>query len=617
MHSMTNMDRRGFLATSAGAALVAASPALAQPALVQTAGAQDARLLALLDRIFNEEVDDSPERATSLGLDKGPRAALKSHLDDNSSAERARQLELTRGRVAALKAIDRRQLSAPSKVDYDVVVYQQQNALTAGDRYKFGHVGGRFVPYVISQESGAYQDIPDFLDNQHKVETAADADAYLSRLHEFARALDQDTQRFREDTGTGVIPPDFMFDLAMGQMHAIRDKPAAESVLVSSLVGKARKAGLTGDYGAQAAKIVAGEVYPALDRQMAAVSALRPRATSDAGVWKVKGGEAYYADALKAATTTDLPPEEIHKLGLDQVADTSARIDAILKAKGMTQGTVGARLAALNEDPAQLYPNTDEGRAALISWLNDQIASVYKMLPQAFATLPKAKVEVRRVPPFIQDGAANGYYQSAALDGSRPALYFINLKDTHDWPKFGLPTLTYHEAVPGHHLQISLAQESTRIPILRRTGGGLSAYTEGWALYSEQLAYEMGVYGDDPLGQAGFWQSLLFRAARLVVDTGIHSKHWSREQATQYMVDTTGYARGRSQREVERYCGWPGQACSYKVGHTVWMRVRGDAKRRLGPKFDLRAYHDAALLSGAMPMTVLEQHMSDWVARQA
>ena len=592
----------------------AAAAAVAGPAMAQ-ASMEDARLAALLDRIFQESVDESPERATSLGFDKGPRAALKARLDDYSLADKARRLEQTRARVAALKAIDREKLSAAAKVDLDVVLYQQDVALQAGDRYKYGAVGGRFSPYVISQQNGAYQDIPDFLDNQHKVTDAADAEAYLSRVSAFARAMDQDLERLRADVAAGVVPPDFVCDLSLGQMRALRDQPAAATVLATSLAGKAKAAGLSGDYGARAARLVEAEVFPALDRQIAAVTELRRTATSDAGVWKFKDGAAYYADAVKALTTTNYTPEEVHRLGLDQVADISGRLDVILKGQGYTKGSVAERLTALGNEPAQLYANTDEGREALLADLNGRMKGLDAMLPKAFRTLPKATVSVKRVPPFIQDGAANGYYQRAALDGSRPAAFFINLKDTHDWPKFGLPTLAYHEASPGHHLQISLAQESTAIPMIRRAGGALSACTEGWALYAEQLADEMGVYEGDPLGQAGYLQSLLFRACRLVVDTGIHDKRWSREQATRYMVDVTGYAVGRSQREVERYCVAPAQACSYKVGHTVWVRAREAARAKLGQRFDIRDFHDAALLSGAMPLTVLEQHVADWASR--
>ena len=607
---MNSLDRRGFLSTSAGAALLTAAPALAQ------SGSEDARLRAKLDAMFEILVDDSPRRATGLGLDVGKRAALKSRLDDDSAAARARRLDRARQWAKDLKAIDRAKLSPASKVDLDVVLYQQAQAVTNGDKWKFGDVGGNFRPYVISQQSGAYQEIPDFLDSQHKVATTDDAEAYLARLHDFVRAMDEDLGRQRSDVAMGAIPASFICDLSIGQMKALRDQPPGATILVTSLARKAKAANLPGDWERRATKIVSGEIFPALDRQIAAMQAVRARSRPDVGAWSLPQGDAYYADAVKASTTTDYTPRQVHQLGLDQVAEISGRIDAILKTRGMSQGSVGARLMALNTQPDQVFAANDEGRARMLALLNTHIAEVYKRLPNAFRTLPKASVEVRRVPVFIQDGAANGYYNSAALDGSRPAAFYINLKETADWPRYNLWTLAHHETVPGHHLQIALAQESTQIPILRRTFGGFSAFSEGWALYAEQLAQELGANDADPLGEVGYLQSLLFRAARLVTDTGIHAKRWTREQATTYMVETIGNTRTRAQREVERYFAGPGQANSYKVGHTVWAKVRAEAQARLGAKFDLKAYHDAVLLSGSMPLTVLQRHVAEWVATQ-
>jgi uncharacterized protein (DUF885 family) len=608
---MNKLDRRGFLATTAAGALAAAHPALAQ------ASSEDARLRAQLDAMFETLVDDSPRMATSLGLDKGRRAPLKSRLDDNSEAAKARRLDRSRGWVGQLKAIDRGKLSASSKVDLDVVLYQQQQAVDAGTKWKFGDTGGNFRPYVLSQQSGAYQSVPDFLDSQHRIADAADAEAYLARLHDFVRAMDEDLARQAHDVALGAIPPQFICDLAIGQMKALRDQPAERTIMVTSLAKKAQAANVPGDWTARATKIVAGEIFPALDRQIAAMQALRAKAKPNAAAWSLPDGEAYYADCVKASTTTNYTPGEVHKLGLDQVADLSSRLDVILKKQGLSQGSVGARLMALNNRPDQVFANTDAGRDEILKLLNGHIGEVYKLLPKAFATLPKAKVEVRRVPVFIQDGAANGYYQNAALDGSRPGAFYINLKETSDWPRYNLWTLAHHETIPGHHLQIALAQESNEIPILRRTGFGFSAFVEGWALYAEQLAQEMGANDFDPLGEAGYLQSLLFRAARLVTDTGIHWKRWDREQATQYMVDTIGNTKTRAQREVERYFAGPGQANSYKVGHTVWVKVRDAAQAKLGPKFDLKTYHDAVLRSGAMPLTVLERHVAEWAAGQA
>jgi uncharacterized protein (DUF885 family) len=251
----------------------------------------------------------------------------------------------------------------------------------------------------------------------------------------------------------------------------------------------------------------------------------------------------------------------------------------------------------------QLYANTAAGRTELIAGLNDGIKAMYTKLPRAFSEVPTQPLEIRAVPVEIEDGAANGYYNRASLDGSRPAIYFVNLKDVGDWPKYTLPSLTYHEGVPGHHLQITIAQASNQ-PLIRKVGG-FSAYSEGWALYAEQVADELGGYAN-PLEKAGYLQSFLFRAARLVVDTGIHAKRWTREQATDYMVATTGFARPRSQREVERYCTSAGQACSYKVGHIAWLRARDNAKKILGAKFDIKTFHDV-LQDGAVPLTILER----------
>lgn len=606
---MKTIDRRSFLATTAGVALATAVPAFAQ-------SSEDAKLRAQLDQMFETTVDDSPRFATSLGLDKGARAGLKAQLDDNSAAGKARRLARARRWVGELKSIDRAKLSSASKVDLDVVLYANEQAVRNGDKYRFGDVGGNFSPYVISQRGGAYANIPDFLDSQHRVADAADAEAYLSRLSAFAGAMDNDVARQKADVAMGVIPPDFVCDLSLGQMQALRGQAADKVILTTSLAKKAQAAKLDGDWAARAQKIVETEVYPALDRQIAAMQAVRAKAKPDTGAWALPSGDAYYADAVKASTTTNYTPQQVHQMGLDQVAEINARLDGILKAQGLTRGSVGERLMALNEDPAQVYADTDAGRAEMLADLNKDVADLYGLLPAAFRSLPKAKVEVRRVPVFIQDGAANGYYQSAALDGSRPAAFYINLKETSDWPRYNLKTLAVHETVPGHHLQIALAQQSDSIPMLRRAGFGFSAFSEGWALYAEQLADEMGAYQGDPLGQAGFLQSFLFRAARLVTDTGIHYKRWSRAKATQYMVDTIGNTPSRAQREVERYFSSPGQANSYKVGHTVWAKVRADAQKRLGGKFDLKAYHDAVLLSGAMPLTVLERHVQEWVATQ-
>ncbi len=599
------LRRRSFVQSVGAAALATSVPAAARAAGQARPGAGDAVLRALLDRIFNDRMTQSPESATALGLDTGKNAALKSQLSGRSAADEARDLTRAKRELAAIKAIDPATLGDNARLDYDVVTYQLERSISGREAFTYGSAGGRYAPYRLSQLTGAYQDVPDFLDAQHRVRDAVDVDAYLARLEAFAVVLDQESERQRADAARGVFAPDYVLDTTLKQFAALRDKAPGETGLVTSFKAKLEGAKLSAERVTQAEKIVADKVFPALDRQRALVTELRGNAAHDAGVWRLPDGEAYYTAAAEAATTTRLTGEEIHRIGLEQVAEISGRIDTILKAQGMSNGTVGARLVALNERADQLFPNTDPGREALLETLRGQVRAMEKRLPEQFATLPKAPVEVRRVPPAIQAGAPGGYYQAATLDGSRPGIYSINLRDTFDRPKFGLATLSYHEAVPGHHLQVMLALESQDIPLIRRRGG-FSGYSEGWALYTEQLADEMGMYDGDPLGQVGYLQSLLFRATRLVVDSGMHAKRWSREQATDYFIATTGIARGRSQGEIDRYTVWPGQACSYKIGHTVWVELRDEAKAKAGDKWDPRQFHDV-LRKGAMPLDVLKR----------
>ncbi|HEX8577965.1 MAG TPA: DUF885 family protein [Allosphingosinicella sp.] len=599
------MDRRTFIASSGAAALAANLPAAA---FAQRSVSGDAALNLLFERIFQDAVQNAPELATSLGLDKDANAALKGRLSPRTLTERARQTARVKDALASLRAIDPRTLSPAAKLNLEVVTYSLETQIAAPQR--FG-IDSAIRPYRIFQQGGAYFSVPDFLNTAHTINTKDDAEAYLSRLEAFAVALDQDSAMQRIEAARGYVAPAWSLDLALGQMAKLREAKADESSIVQSLVKRAKAKDIDGRWERRATKIVEDRIYPALDRQMALVRELKGVSQPGDGIWRVPHGDEIYAVALEQATTTRFTPAQVHRMGLEQVAEISGRLDKILRGQGMSRGTVGERLAALNVMPTQVYPNTDAGRAELIAGLNEGVKAMNARLPRAFATLPGQPLEIRRVPPEIQDGASNGYYNRASLDGSRPAIYFINLKDTGDWPKYSLPSLTYHEGTPGHHLQISLAQESTDIPTLRKIGG-FSAYSEGWALYAEQLADELGAY-QSPLEQAGYLQSFLFRAARLVVDTGLHSHKWSREKATDYLVATTGFARPRSQREVERYCTQAGQACSYKVGHMAWMRARAEAQRTLGRRFDLKQFHEI-LKDGAMPLTILERRIRERTA---
>ncbi|WP_313103495.1 DUF885 domain-containing protein [Brevundimonas sp.] len=595
------IDRRRLLLTAAATAAVA--PSLAHAAVAATDA--DARLNALLDGWFEADIDESPERATNLGLDKGARAGLSSKLSEAGPDAIRKDRDKAISRWATLRAFDQTGLSEAGALNYAIAAFGRETSAETS-RFAYGAGPGRPSPYVVTQLSGAYFETPDFMDNQHRIEDAAGADAFLSRLSAFAGVLDGETDKVREDAGLGVIPPDFIIDRMLPQVRTLRDTKAADLAMIKSLVRKTAALNLSG-YDVRAAAIVDQQIKPALARQVAALEAIRPQATHDAGVWRLPDGEAFYANGLKSNTTTTLSAAEIHKMGKEQVAEISAEIDAILKSQGYTQGTVGERIQALNKDPAQLFANTDEGKAELLVWLNQLVAELEPKLPTVFGRLPKTHVEIRRVPVSIQSGAPGGYYQGPPLDGSRPGAYYINLRDSGNWPKFALPTLTYHEASPGHHLQVALQRESGELPQWRRAGG-FSAYNEGWALYAEAVAAnDLDAYADNPLGRVGFLMSYLFRAVRLVVDTGLHSERWSREQAVEYMAASGAKPLDASNSEINRYTVWPGQACAYKVGHTVIARLRKDAEAK--PGFDLRAFHDKVLMNGSLPLAVLEAQM--------
>ncbi len=597
------MERRQFLVASGAVAISAGLP------ITAWAGAGgDASLTALMDTIFTNNLLINPESASSLGLDKGVRAALKSRLDDYGEGQRVISRALSKKALAGLREVTAAELSATGRRNLANAIYMFEQRLVP-ERFGLQSVQR---PYPIFQQGGAYFSVPNFLDSQHSINTVGDCEAYLSRLAAFRFALDDNGEYQRAQAARGFLAPGWSLDLTLGQMQKLRSPAAEDSGMVRSLVRRAGALGIDGEWQARAAKIVSAEVYPALDRQIALIQRLRGSTRPGDGLWRMKQGGEIYAAALAQATTTSMTPEEVHKVGLQQVAELQARLDVILNAAGYTKGLVGERLIALNTSPDQLYPATDAGRAELIAGLNAGVAAMRGKLAPAFSDIPNQPLDVRRVPADIQDGASNGYYYRAPLDGSRSAIYWINLKEVGDWPKYQLPSLTYHEGVPGHHLQGGYAQLGGEVPMLLRNNF-ISSYGEGWALYSEQLSDELGGYSG--IEKAGYLQSFLFRAARLVVDTGIHSKRWSRAKATDYLVATTDFTRPRSQREVERYCTQPGQACSYKIGHNMWLKLRERAQTKLGAKFSLPWFHDV-LKEGVMPLAMLEKRMDERIAER-
>jgi len=607
------IPRRLFLQSAVSAAAVAQLPSLA---FAQDATKKaEAELTAVLDYFYDEAVLANPESRTSLGLDKGEHASAKAKLQDRSIAGLKKQQNVNRVGFERMKKIDRTALTPSSRAGYDAFHYLFTGVVGAYDQFDYGTFSWP-EPYSVHQLGGTYRSIPDFLHTQHSIATREDAEAYLSRVSAFAKELDHENQRLEAEYAIGVIPPTFVIDRTVSQMDGMLAQKPGGTMLVTSIDSRTKEAKIPGDWAARATAIVGKEVLPALKRQRDLIASIRAKSTDQGGVWRLPKGEEYYKYALRYATTTSMSAEEVHRMGLEQMAELSSRADQLLKAQGMTQGTVGERLRALTTNPRFIYPNTDAGKQELLAYLNDGMTKIQALLPEYFGRLPKAKVEIRRVPPDIEAGATGGYYMPPALDGSRPGAYYINLRDTAETPKWALMTLTAHEASPGHHHQLSLAQESTAVHPVRRLSS-FSVYSEGWGLYAEQLADEMGIYKDDPFGRIGYLQSYMFRAARLVVDSGLHHKRWTREQGIKYMVDSLGDQASSVTTEVERYCVWPGQATSYKVGQTKWLQLRERARQKLGARFDIRAFHDMALAAGTVPVAVLETMVDEWISKQS
>ncbi|MES2903557.1 MAG: DUF885 domain-containing protein, partial [Pseudomonadota bacterium] len=481
--------------------------------------------VALLDSIADNLLNLSPESATSLGIDKGARSALRSRLSDRSAAGQARIAATLRADLARAQAIDTAGLTFATRTSVDVVRSAYRTALE-GFALPYGDVavgGWRNTPYVVIQNVGAYIDVPRFLDSDHSIANAADAEAYLARMESFAVQLDGETQRLNAASAVGAIPPAFLLDTAMKQMRASLDGAAKGGGLVESI--ERRTKDIQGDWASRARSIAQQKIAPALSRQLAALQGQRLRATMDAGMWARPGGESYYSWALKASTTTTMTPDEIHQLGIDTLARLHGEMDVILKSLGLTQGTVGKRMQALAKDPRFTFPNNDAGRAEVLAYIQQRLGIIRAKMPDAFRTQVRGNLEVRRLPPEEEPGAPGAYGGAGSIDGTLPGKFWINLKPGFDHTRYSLPSLTHHEAIPGHVWQ---GEYANQLPLIRALLS-FNAYSEGWALYAEQLADELGVYAGFEAGRLGYLESIAFRACRLVVDTGLHAKRWTRE----------------------------------------------------------------------------------------
>ena len=576
-------------------------------------------LLAMADDHAAQVLKESPEWATFLGVGEDIAGeGYNGRLGDYGFEANQRARQMNEGFLQDIRSIERGKLDVQAATTYDVLRAAYEMGAQR-NQFEFGgaSVWGSSSPYVVTQLSGPHLFLPRLLQTQQPMSSKADAEKYISRLSEFGRVFDEVIESVGNDAALGIVPPYFALEGARRSIAGFTTPAPADNPLATTFSAKiAEIDDMTEDDRAEMAARVAGiveaVVYPAYARLDAALENLEPQAGRNAGVWRLgPEGEAFYQLALNAYGASGMTGEEIHELGLAEVARITAEMDAILQGEGLTDGSVASRFEAIGQRPEMRYPNDDAGRETLLADLNVQVEEIMAIAPDWFDSIPSQEVEVRRIPEYEQDSAPGGYYNSPSLDGTRPGIYWINLKNTADWPKHTLKTLTYHEAVPGHHFQRSL-ERAAGLPLIRNMLG-YSEFSEGWALYAEQVVAEMGMYDDDPLGNLGRLQSELFRAARLVVDTGLHHKQWSREEAIDYMVAVTGDTRASVTREIERYSVWPGQACSYKLGMLKINELRDKAEAELGDAFDIRAFHDEVLLTGAMPLPVLEAKINRWI----
>lgn len=576
-------------------------------------------------------LQDSPELASQAGVteaEAGGRYANR--LDDRSTLAGETRRAAAIRRYAELRAINHTTLSAEDQFTYAVLDAQFERAAD-GAVFPYGNFTplGGVSPYVLNQMDSAFLTLPSFLAERQPVQTPQDAEDYLARLGEVAAALDQETQRARDDAALGVRPPQFIMDETVSLLEStlslspqaqpyFTDFSAKLTALAQAERDPARRQEIEQRnlrYLARAEQIIRDSIIPAHQRAALFLRGDRQNAVDVAGVSHLPQGQDYYLAALHIETTTSLTPDQIHEIGLARVTELSRELDVALRRVGLTQGTVGQRLSQMTADPRYQYPATDEGRAELMRDVQTRISAVLQRAPQWFGRLPTARLEVRRVPVLAEASQPGAYYSPPSLDGRQPGIYYINLRDLAEMTRIDLPTQDFHEAVPGHHFQIALAQEQTGMPLLRRLMS-FNAYSEGWALYAEQLADENGFYDGDPVGRIGYLRWQLWRAARLVVDTGLHAKNWDRQQAIDYLVATTGDAPGVIATEVDRYVTWPGQACGYELGRREIARLREMARNELGPDFDLRGFHDTVLLHGEVPLESLDGLVQDWIPQQ-
>jgi uncharacterized protein (DUF885 family) len=561
----------------------------------------------------------NPELFTSIGLVDG--TLLDRHsgrLAPVGVEKRDSDYDFASEALAEVREFDRARLDPQEQITYDILLdfYGSQARFR-----EFEWLSSEGL-YPISPMFGTQVQLASFMQTTHVVKNEKTARNYVARLRAMSAKLDGLTAEMRRQSAAGVVMPPALLEKSLTVIGDTIAPLPEQNPLVTTFVERMAKAeGI--DVQRQAAlrdeaiEAVQAGVYPAYRRMRDALIAERPKAEGTAdGVGRLPDGAAFYQAMLEQFTTTKYTPDQVHQLGLAEVARIDAEMDALLDSQGLVVGTVAERMTALAVDPRFLLPNTDAGRERLLAKYRAILDEAGQRMPEYFRTLPPGKLEVERVPASAERGSAGAYYNPAAMDGSRPGTFYANLRDTSESPTWGMKTLSYHEGIPGHHFQIATARELKGLPFIRQQPI-YTAYTEGWALYAERLMAEIGMYQDDPFGDLGRLQAEMFRAVRLVVDTGLHAKGWTREQAIAYMVGTTGTSESEVTSEIERYMALPGQALAYKVGQLKVLELREKAQVVLGPQFNLKDFHTVVLESGAVPLTVLERLVDDWIQAQS
>ena len=558
-----------------------------------------------------------PLDATFYSADAAAAGGFYQHrLDDYSPAAEARLRERIRRSSFQLE-------QAPAwsvdKQEHKAILIDLNQYYAGDDDFSIGYVDTwlGLAPFIVNQMNGPLINGPDAMLTHQPLKTVDQVNDYLNRLKHFDVFVQGVGEKLQADAAQDWIPPKIILQKSILALEAFIAPATGQHPLIGKLHQQLPQIKALSDAETQGLIATAEEymekrIYPAYHKIISQLRVLLPKAPSEAGIWAQPNGASFYLQKVKRLGDTDLSPEQIHQYGMREVERILHEMDVLLKEQGREDGAVAQRLQQLLQEPQFFYADSDAGRAQLLADINGYIEAMQVQAQSLFSMMPKAPVVVRRYPESREEFAAAGMYTSPSLDGETPGIYWINLRDMSMHPNYGLKTLTYHEAFPGHHLQMGLSQELDDLPLLRQVAP-YNAFVEGWALYAEKLAHEMGMYADDPLADLGRLQAELFRSARLVVDTGLHYKKWSREQAIQYMLQVTGKSESEITLEVERYMVWPGQALGYKLGMQAILDLREFARKNLGEAFDVRAFHDVILQGGAVPIHFLNKKIHRWV----